>query len=84
MEVVEHIHPKYVCNLMKTFANHTDCVVLSAAQPGQGGEGHFNEQTAEYWIERFDDCGFKQDSEKTAIMQRVDEAFSQNVLVFIR
>lgn len=43
-EVVEHIHPDYVQQLIRTCINHSEVVVLSAARPGQKGEGHFNEQ----------------------------------------
>ena len=57
-EFVEHIHPKYIDNLMNSFANHADKVILSAAHPGQGGEGHFNEQLPAYWIAQFKRFGF--------------------------
>lgn len=36
-EFVEHIHPSYVENMMKTFSNHSDIIVISTARPGQGG-----------------------------------------------
>ena len=36
-EFVEHIHPKYADNLLRTFSNHSDTVVMSAARPSQGG-----------------------------------------------
>ena len=84
VEVVEHIHPKYVLNLMKTFSNHSDRVVLSAAHPGQGGEGHFNEQPASYWIELFKRHGFFYDASATDEFKRIEEMFSENMLVFYR
>ncbi|HEY5884265.1 MAG TPA: class I SAM-dependent methyltransferase [Pyrinomonadaceae bacterium] len=83
-EVVEHIHPKYVHNLMKTFSNHADCVVISAARPGQGGEGHFNEQPPEYWIKKFKDHGYECDETKTERLRSLGELFSENMLVFVR
>ena len=81
-EVAEHIHPVYVDNLMKTLTNHADRIVMSAARPGQGGEGHFNEQLPEYWIEKFIAQGFKYDEDSTQILRSIDEMFSPNMLVF--
>ncbi len=51
-EVIEHIHPRFEPALLKTLTSHGDHLVISAARPGQGGEGHFNEQHPEYWIDR--------------------------------
>jgi SAM-dependent methyltransferase len=83
-EVVEHIHPKYVHNLMKSFSNHSDRVVMSAARPGQTGEGHFNEQPPEYWIRLFEGYGFRHDAPATETFRGIDELFSDNMLVFSR
>lgn len=83
-EVVEHIHPGYVHNLLRTFSNHADQVVLSAAQPGQGGQGHFNEQPPEYWIEKFGEHGFRFDAEATERLRAVPEEFAGNMLAFRR
>jgi 2-polyprenyl-3-methyl-5-hydroxy-6-metoxy-1,4-benzoquinol methylase len=77
MEVVEHIHPDYIHNLMKTFSNHSDRIVLSAAPPGQGGEGHFNEQPASYWIDLFEQYGFSHDRTGTKALQQVKEIYSE-------
>ena len=49
-EVAEHIHSNYVDTFVDTLVRHSDVIVFSAAPPGQGGEGHFNEQPAPYWI----------------------------------
>lgn len=83
-EVVEHIHPEYVQNLLRTFSNHADNVVLSAARPGQGGQGHFNEQPPEYWIARFAEHGYAWDEEATRRLRAVPEEFSANMLAFRR
>lgn len=47
-EFVEHIHPKYLDNLLKTFSNHSDNIVMSDARPDQGGDGHLNLQPETY------------------------------------
>lgn len=83
-EVVEHIHPDYVDALLRTFSNHADRVVLSAARPGQGGQGHFNEQPPEYWIEKFAGYGYRCDEEATRRLRSVPEEFSGNMLAFRR
>lgn len=83
-EVVEHIHPDYVHNLLETFSNHGDRVVLSAARPGQGGQGHFNEQPPEYWIQKFGEYGYRYDAEATERLRAVPEEFAGNMLAFVR
>lgn len=83
-EVVEHIHPDFVETLVDTFARHGDRVVLSAAHPGQGGQGHFNEQPASYWIEKFSARGYRYDAEFAAVLHAAGEEFSENMLVFVR
>ena len=81
-ELVEHIHPKYVDNLLKTFSNHSDIIVMSAAKPGQGGEGHFNEQLPEYWIKMFLKYGYEYNTQKTEEFRKIPEKYSENMLVF--
>lgn len=49
-EVVEHVDKQYVDNVLKSLANGK-IIVMTNALPGQGGEGHVNEQPLEYWIE---------------------------------
>ena len=83
-EVVEHIHPRYVDNLVKTFANHSGRIVMSAARPGQGGEGHFNEQPPQYWIAKFEAVGFRLDVPLTEELRSADEMFSKNMMAFAR
>jgi SAM-dependent methyltransferase len=60
-EVAEHIHPNFTENFLHTLTRHGDCVMMSAAHPGQGGTGHFNEQPRSYWLRRFEALGFVHD-----------------------
>lgn len=83
-EFVEHIHPRFIDNLLKTFSNHADRIVLSAARPGQGGNGHFNEQAEDYWIEKFKEYGYRLDRDRTDELRMVKEEFAENILVFER
>ena len=83
-EFVEHIHPNYINNLMKTFENHSNTVIMSAAQPFQGGDGHFNEQPQAYWVEQFKRHGYEFNIEKTEELRNIDERYSKNMYVFER
>jgi len=84
VEVVEHIHPRYVDNLVQSFSLHGDRIVMTAARPGQGGHGHFNEQPPEYWIERFVRVGFSYDEANTTRLKDCKDSYWANILVFVR
>jgi hypothetical protein len=49
LEVGEHIDSHASRTLVANLVKHSDCVLFSAAIPGQGGENHVNEQTYEFW-----------------------------------
>lgn len=51
-EFLEHVQEKYMSNYMPIF---TKCkyILITAAPPGWGGDGHVNEQPESYWIEIF-------------------------------
>lgn len=83
-EFIEHIHPRCVHNLMKTFSNHSNVIVLTAALPGQGGLGHFNEQPPEYWIKIFSKYGYRFNEKNALELKRCKDMFSDNILVFER
>jgi SAM-dependent methyltransferase len=83
-EVVEHIHSRHVDALMRTMCRHSDRAVISAARPGQGGEGHFNEQLPGYWVEKFAGYGFRCDWDATELLRSLSEGHSENMLVFER
>ena len=63
-------------------------VIFSAATPGQGGQGHVNEQPHEYWISRFESQGMFCDHERSVAFRvswrsaGVDFWYADNVLVF--
>lgn len=83
-EVIEHIHPSFESNFLQTLINHGDCIILSAARPGQGGHGHFNEQEPEYWIQKFKTLGFSYQSEVTEKLKSTGDMHSENILCFKR
>jgi 2-polyprenyl-3-methyl-5-hydroxy-6-metoxy-1,4-benzoquinol methylase len=81
-EVAEHIHPKYVNNFLSTLTNHGNTILISAAKPGQGGHGHFNEQPQEYWVEMLRKFDYELDQNITTNLQAMEEQFSKNLMFF--
>jgi 2-polyprenyl-3-methyl-5-hydroxy-6-metoxy-1,4-benzoquinol methylase len=84
VEVAEHIHPKYTAVFLDTLVRHGDNVLLSAAPPGQGGAGHFNEQPQAYWIDLMEKRGFCLNSRLTQEIQVMGEMFCENMMFFSR
>lgn len=82
-EVAEHIHPKFVDTFVDSLVRHSRVIALSAAPPGQGGEGHFNEQPQSYWEAKLADRGYALHEEWTQAVQQIDEFYSENMMVFI-
>lgn len=58
LENAEHLPSKVGGKLVEWVANHTDMVLFSAAIPGQGGRGHYNERWQSYWANLFAYHGF--------------------------
>jgi len=81
-EVIEHIHPQFEAAFLNTLVRHGDRVIISAARPGQGGHGHFNEQLPGYWIKRFSDLQFQLNQEMTQRLRNIKETHADNLLVF--
>lgn len=83
-EVAEHIHPDFTDAFLKTLTTHSDNIVMSAAHPGQGGVGHFNEQPRSYWIEKLQLAGFSHDDAARTRLIRNWTWFPENLFVFRR
>jgi SAM-dependent methyltransferase len=83
-EVAEHIHPHFTDTFVSTLTSHGPTIVLSAAQPGQGGCGHFNEQLPSYWIQKIEARGFRYLREASAQLQALPDEFARNVMAFTR
>lgn len=82
-EVAEHLHARHADQFVDALARHGDLVVMSAAPPGQGGEGHLNEQPPSYWIEKFRNRGMALHEEWTEEFRSVPEFYSENMMVFV-
>ncbi len=95
IEVAEHVDRLYTNNYIKILTDASDTVVLTAAQPGQGGTAHVNEQKPEWWKKQFARVNFTLDEARTkALKSEIHQAeisgkfvtiwFEPNVLVFKR
>ena len=82
-EVAEHIHPAHTDTFLATLIRHGDRIVMSAARPGQGGAGHFNEQPPGYWIAKMAARGYGYDAKFSEELHRMPEDHSRNVMVFL-
>jgi SAM-dependent methyltransferase len=90
-EVAEHLPPQLGQRLVRYLAELAPLVIFTAAQPGQGGTGHINEQPKNYWVEQFQKAGMRHDAD---LSQRVATGFKtqdvkapwliDNVLVFVK
>ena len=58
LEVAEHLDEKNAAVLIDALTTHSDCVVFSAACPGQPGQHHVNCQWPAYWQKMFNECGY--------------------------
>lgn len=58
LEVGEHLAPERSDSFVVDLCKASDVVLFSAAIPGQGGDGHQNEQWPSYWAERFLRLGY--------------------------
>jgi SAM-dependent methyltransferase len=90
-EVAEHIPADLADRLVAFLAGLAPIVVLTAAQPGQGGAGHVNEQPRDYWIRLFERSGHGFEASASAEAVRRFKArdvwapwFVRNFLVFSR
>jgi SAM-dependent methyltransferase len=76
IEVAEHIDESQSDKVAESVARATNkTLIWTAAQPGQGGVGHINCQTREYWIEKLTKAGLKHNVEKeTALRNYIQSA----------
>jgi SAM-dependent methyltransferase len=62
IEVAEHIEEVFADNYVDVLTKHgASNIIMTAAPPGQGGEGHVNLQPKEYWMEKLEDVGYRRD-----------------------
>jgi len=87
-EVAEHLPQESAHPFVGLLTRTAPVVVFSAATPGQGGQGHINEQPHGYWINHFRDQGFTFDEPVSQRLRTnwaengVESWYARNVMVF--
>jgi SAM-dependent methyltransferase len=88
-EVAEHLSPACADPLVALLTALGPVVIFTAATPGQGGGAdHINEQPHEYWIEKFEQKGYRLDRVLTEQwgerwqQANVASFYASNVMVF--
>ena len=84
LEVAEHLEEKYADILVDTATRHSDIIFWSAADVGQGGYNHVNEQPIEYWIEKFKARGYHWGGLKHKIPDIPHIYYKNNAIEFIK
>lgn len=87
LEVAEHLTENAGRRLVKNLSSAADVVIFSAAVPGQGGNGHINEQWPIYWQQAFEEEGLVVlDLVRPEIIgdESIPWWYRQNILVAVR
>ena len=58
LEVAEHLEECHSGTLLDTLTRHSDCIVFSAACPGQPGQHHVNCKWPAWWQQGFNERGY--------------------------
>jgi hypothetical protein len=74
-EVAEHLSPDLGDRLVELLVSIAPAIVFTAAQPGQGGVGHLNEQPKRHWIHRFERLGARHEPARS---RRLSDRFREN------
>lgn len=69
LEVAEHIPAPFVDVFLGNLTRFSDRLILSAAQPNQGGHHHVNEQPKRYWVAKLAAHGFAYNRKETGRIQ---------------
>lgn len=89
IEVAEHVDSEAADRVVLYLSQFAEQILFTAAFPGQGGNGHVNEQLPHYWIEKFEAQGRIYDSFTTHYLMRrwknsgaVTSWYWRNLMVF--
>ena len=85
LEVAEHLSRESAAVFVESLCAASDIVLFSAAHPGQGGDGHINEQPVEYWIEKFAVHGYEpiQIQHLFSTDQHIKKWYKDNIILFV-
>ncbi len=86
LEVAEHIPQSSSDRLLDELAAFAPAILFAAAVPGQGGDGHVNEQWGTWWDERLRARGFQRhDVLRRSLWDRTDVQwwYAQNLALYL-
>lgn len=86
LETAEHVPAARSADLVGWLCSLAPVVLFSAAAPGQGGEGHVNEQWPGYWADLFADRGYDGTGQMRWRIWEDDRVcwwYRQNLLLFV-
>jgi SAM-dependent methyltransferase len=86
LEVAEHLPEASAADFVASLTRLSDIVLFSAAIPGQGGDGHVNEQWQSYWAALFATHGYRPiDCIRPRVWRdpRVQWWYMQNILLYV-
>ncbi len=91
LEVAEHIEEKHSDQLLQNLTGSADTIIFTAAPPGQEGVDHCNLKPKQWWIEKFEKCGFqfckKLTEELKAALDKIihfETWYIENLIIFKR
>jgi len=87
LEVAEHLPQHCAAEFVRGLTQLSDCILFSAAIPGQRGTGHVNEQWQHQWASMFLEHGYEAfDIVRPAVWadDRVDWWYRQNTLLYVK
>ena len=86
MEVAEHLHKESADTFVESLCNAADTILFSAAHPGQGGDGHINEQPMTYWTSKFGKHGFLPVEIRQLFEgnEDIESWYRENIVLYVR
>lgn len=86
MEVAEHLHKESADTFVESLCNAADTILFSAAHPGQGGDGHINEQPMTYWKSKFGKHGFLPVEIRQLFEgnEDIESWYRENIVLYVR
>lgn len=87
LEVAEHLDENRADSFVEDLTSLSDIVLFSAAIPGQEGTQHINEKFLKYWIDKFNQNGYKCFDVIRPMIWEVDSIswwFRQNIVLFVK
>eukprot|EP00276_Gloeochaete_wittrockiana_P004981 CAMPEP_0184649742 /NCGR_PEP_ID=MMETSP0308-20130426/7153_1 /TAXON_ID=38269 /ORGANISM="Gloeochaete witrockiana, Strain SAG 46.84" /LENGTH=353 /DNA_ID=CAMNT_0027082695 /DNA_START=36 /DNA_END=1097 /DNA_ORIENTATION=+ len=87
LEVAEHVPKRFESILINNYLTHAKKgILITWAQPGQGGRGHYNPRPREYVVDLFASHGMEYQDDVSEAIRKACKVwwFGKNVMVFTK